>query len=59
MNLARILEQTQGDGVYRRISPSLVEESSRPVQVLEVVLIDLASPKLHVRNLEITPEVTC
>ena len=43
--------------MYRGIAPSLVEESARPVQVLEVVLIRLAPPKIHITNLEIAPKM--
>lgn len=40
-----------------RIAPSLVEEASRTVEVLEIVLVRLAPPELHVSNLKVAPEV--
>lgn len=39
------------------IAPSLVEEASRAVKVLEIVLVSLAPPELHVSNLKVAPEV--
>ena len=58
MDLAFVLEQPQRNTVHRRISPSLVEETTRSIQVLEVLFILLGTPKLHVRNLEIAPKMT-
>ena len=55
----RILEQAQCNAVDGRIAPALVEEPSRPIEVVEVVFIRLTSPEIEVRNLEITPEMTC
>lgn len=58
MDFTRILEQSQRDRMHGGIAPSLVEESARPIQMLEIVLVCLAPPKRHVGNLEITPEMT-
>lgn len=45
--------------MHRSITPSLIKEASSAVQVIEVVLISLTPPKVHVRNLEVTPEMAC
>lgn len=58
MDLAFVLEQPQRNAVHRRISPSLVEETTRSIQVLEVLFILFGTPKVHVRNLEIAPKMT-
>lgn len=58
MDPTRILEQTQRDRMHRRIPPPLVEEPARPVQRVEIVLVRLTAPELHVRDLEIAPEMT-
>lgn len=55
---ARILKQPQRNRVHRRVAPPLVKEPPRPVQMLEIVLIRLTPPELHIRNLEVTPEMT-
>lgn len=44
--------------MHRRIAPSLVEETTRSIQVLEVLFILFGTPKIHIRNLEIAPKVT-
>lgn len=58
VNLARILKQTQSNTVHRRIAPSFVEEPTGPVEVSEIVLVDLTSPEGQIGNLKIRPEVT-
>lgn len=40
------------------VAPSLVEETACPIQVVEVLLVRPASPKLHVANLKVRPEMT-
>lgn len=40
------------------IAPSLVKEPSRTIQMFEIVLVCSTSPKLHVGNLKIAPEMT-
>lgn len=57
MNLALVLEQTKRDTVDGCVTPSLIEETTSAVQVIEVVLVDLATPKVHVGNLKVAPEV--
>ena len=57
MYLTRILKQSQGDGMYRRITPALVEETSRPVQVLEVSFVGFRAPEIHIGDFEVGPEV--
>lgn len=58
MDFTRILEQSQRDRMHGSISPSLVKEPPGAIQMLEIILVCLAPPKLHVRNLEVAPEVT-
>jgi len=58
MDPAGILKQPQRNGVHRRIPPPFVKEPPRPVQMLEIVLIRLTPPEIHIRNLEIAPEMT-
>ena len=57
MYLTRILKQAQGDGMYRRIPPAFVEETSRPVQVLEVSFVGFRAPEIHIGDFEVGPEV--
>lgn len=57
VDLGLVLEETQGNAVHRSISPSLVEETSGTVQVVEIILVSLAAPKVDVCNLKVTPEV--
>ena len=40
------------------IAPSLVEEASGSVKVIEVVLVRLAAPEIDVCDLKIAPEMT-
>ena len=58
MDLAFILEQPQRNTMHRSISPPLIKEPSRAIQMLEIVLISFRPPKFHVCDLEITPEMT-
>jgi hypothetical protein len=57
VDLALILKQTESNAVYGSITPSLVEETAGSVQVVKVVLVRLAAPKVHVANLKVAPEV--
>ena len=59
MDLARVLEKTQGNTVNGRVTPTLVEEATGTVQVVEIVLVRLAAPKVHITNLKVAPEVAC
>lgn len=58
MDLALILEQPQRNTVHRRIPPPLIEETTRSIQVLEIVFVGFGTPKLHVCNLEVAPKMT-
>lgn len=44
--------------MYWCIAPPFVKEAPSTVEMLKVILIWLAAPKLHVGNLKIAPEVT-
>lgn len=43
--------------MHWRITPSFVKEPTSSIQMIEIVLVDLATPKVHVGNLKVTPEV--
>lgn len=58
MDLAFILEQPQRNTMHWSIPPSLVKEPSRAIQMLEIILISFRSPKFHICDFEITPEMT-
>lgn len=58
MDPTLVLEQAKRNTVYRSISPTLVEEATSSVEVIEVVLVRLAPPEVHVANFEVAPEVT-
>lgn len=57
MNLGRIFKQTQSNRVNRRITPSLVEESTSAVQVLEVCLVLVTPEEIQVTDFKVRPEV--
>ena len=59
MNLTLILKQTQRNRMHRRIPPPLIKEPTRPIQMVEIILIRLTPPKLHVCDFEVAPEMTC
>ncbi len=54
----RILKQPQRYRMHRRIPPSLIKEPPSAIQMVEIVLIHLTPPKVHIRDLEIAPEMT-
>ena len=58
MNLTLILKQPQRNRMHRRIPPPLIKEPARPIQMVEIILIRLTPPKLHVSDFEIAPEMT-
>jgi len=58
VDFTSVLKQAQSNGVNRCVAPSLVEEASCSVEVVEVILVRLTSPKLHIRDLEVRPEMT-
>lgn len=57
MNLAGVLKQTDGNAMNGGITPAFVEEASGAIQMLEIVFIFLAPPKVHISYLEVTPEM--
>lgn len=57
MDFALVLKETEGDAVHWRVAPSLIEEAARTIEVLEVVLIRLRAPEVHVADLKIAPEM--
>lgn len=57
MNPTGILEQAQRDRMHRRIPPPLIKEPARPIQMLEIILIRPAAPKLHIRDLKVAPKM--
>lgn len=58
MNALRIGEQTKTNAVHWCVAPALVEETARSVEMLEVCLVLLRTPEVHIRDLEIAPEMT-
>jgi hypothetical protein len=59
VDFARILKQTQRYAMYWCIAPSLIEESSGSVEMIEVILVSLTSPETHICDLEVGPEMAC
>jgi hypothetical protein len=57
MNLGCVREETNTNRVYRSIAPSLVEETTRPIQMVEVSRILLAPEELHISDFEVGPEM--
>lgn len=45
--------------MHRRIAPSLIEEATSTIQMIEVILIRLTPPEAHICDLEIGPEMAC
>lgn len=41
------------------IAPSFVEETTCSVQVIEIVVVGLASPEIHVSDFKVAPEMAC
>ena len=58
MDFTSVLKQAQRNRMDRGIPPSLVEEAPCSVQVVEVIFVRLASPKFHIGDLEVGPEMT-
>ena len=58
MDLTLVLKQPQCDTMDRRVPPPFIKETTRSIQVLEIVFIRFGAPKLHVPNLEIAPKMT-
>lgn len=58
MDPVPVFEQAKSNTMHWCISPPLVKEAASSIQVIEVVLIRLAPPEVHVPDLKIAPEVT-
>lgn len=58
VDFTRVFEQAQCDRMHGSIAPSLVEEAARAIEMLEIVLVSFTSPKIHVGDLEVAPEMT-
>ncbi|KAH3671530.1 hypothetical protein OGAPHI_000233 [Ogataea philodendri] len=54
-----VCEQSKGDTVNWRFSPSFIIEPASAVEVLEKLVVGLGSEKVHVTNLESRPKVAC
>ena len=57
VQLVLVFEKTQSDTMNGRITPALVKEAARAVQMGEILLVGLAPPKVHVCDFEIAPEM--
>lgn len=57
VNPTLVLKHCQRNAMHGRISPPLIKESARAIQMLKILLVRIPSPKLHIRNLEIAPEM--
>lgn len=57
VDLALVLEEPQRDAVHRGVTPALVEEAARAIQVLKVLAVLGAAPKSQIGDLEVGPEV--
>jgi hypothetical protein len=57
MNLGLILKQPQRNRMHRRISPPLIKEPARPIQMIKIILIRPPPPKRQLCNLKIAPKM--
>lgn len=57
VNLTSVLKQSQSNRVHRCISPPLIEESTRAIQMVEVRLVRRTPPEVHIANLKVAPEM--
>lgn len=57
MNLRRICEQTQTNGVNWSIAPSFIVKAARAIQMIEVSRVLLTPEELHITDLKVGPEV--
>lgn len=55
VNLLLLQQQAGGDGVYRRVTPALVEESAVLVERLKEVGVGLGPEPVQVANLKVGP----
>lgn len=58
MYLTLVFEQAQCNAVHWSITPPLIKEPTRSIQVLKVVFVWFGTPKLHIRDFKIAPKVT-
>jgi hypothetical protein len=49
-------EKRGRDAVDWRVAPSLVVKAARGLEMVEVGLVGLAAPEVHIRNLEVAPD---
>lgn len=54
-----VFEQAKCDRMDGCVAPSLIEEASRSIEMIEVVFVHLGAPEVHIPDLEIRPEVAC
>lgn len=57
MDSILVFEQPECNTVDGRISPTLIEEPASSVEMVEIVLICLTPPEVHVANFKVTPEM--
>jgi len=57
MNLVFVLENSSGNTMYYRVSPTLVVEPATCFEVVKELCIRFASPEVHISDFKITPEV--
>jgi hypothetical protein len=58
MDLVFGQENAGADTVDRCVTPSLVEEASILVELVEEILVGLAPPEIEVTDLKVRPEMT-
>jgi len=57
VDLIFVLEKSSSNAMDYGISPTLVVEPSRAVEVVKELCVRLASPEVHVSDFKITPEM--
>lgn len=58
MNLFFTQKQCRGDGMHRGVTPPLIKESARLIQILKILSIRITSVPIKVANFKIAPEMT-
>lgn len=58
MDLLFIQEERGSNGMNGRVAPSLIEEATGAIEVVEVVEIALRAPEAKIANLKVAPKVT-
>lgn len=59
MHVVGIRKETNTERVNWRITPSLIEEATCTIEVLEIGLILLTTEEVQITNLKVRPEVAC